>query len=120
MPHDDDDKVEEQDEEQESMRLINTLITRDTKSKVNKAHPGDICQVLASKKGKGERKVNMERFVWVTECNMDHEDDSNTESGDYDFEDEEPPPLEPRAYSDCDNKSEDDDGIPDNRGWQPT
>jgi hypothetical protein len=36
---DDDDKVKEQDEEQESMRLINTLVTRGTESKVNEAIP---------------------------------------------------------------------------------
>jgi hypothetical protein len=60
---DDDDKIEEQDEEQESMRLINTLVAKGTKSKVHEAHPGDIRRVLASKKGKGERKVNMARFI---------------------------------------------------------
>jgi hypothetical protein len=53
------------------MQLVNTLVTKGTKSKVTKAHPGDICRVLASKKGKGERKVNMARFVWVTERNTE-------------------------------------------------
>jgi hypothetical protein len=90
---DDNKKVEEQDEEQESMQLINTLVTKNNKSKVKEAHPGDICRVvLASKKGKGERKVNMARFVWVTERGTE-QNNSNSESDGYDSEDKEPPAL---------------------------
>jgi hypothetical protein len=70
--------------------------------------------VLASNKGKGGRKVNMARFIWVTDRNMDHGEDSDTESGDYDSEDKEPPPLLGRQAN-SDDKSEDEDGVPDTR-----
>jgi hypothetical protein len=103
---DDDKKVEEQDEEQESMRLINTLVTKSNKSKVKEAHPGDIRRVLALKKGKGERKVNMARSVWVTERNMEQHD-SDSESDGYDSEDEEPPALMGRATYSSDEESSD-------------
>jgi hypothetical protein len=69
-----------------------------------------------SKKGKGERKVNMARFIWVTECNTDHGEDSDAEGSDYDSEDEEPPPLLARQVN-IDDDSEDEDDIPDTRGW---
>jgi hypothetical protein len=60
----------------------------------------------------------MARFIWVTERNTDHGEDSDTEGSDYDSEDEEPPPLLARQAN-VDDKSEDEDDVPDTRGWQP-
>jgi hypothetical protein len=116
---DDDKKVKEQDEEQESMRLINTLVMKNNESKVKEAHPGDIRRVLASKKGKGERKVNMASFVWVTERSTE-QNNSDSESDGYDSEDEEPPALMGRATYSSDKESSDNDIIISTRGPRPT